>query len=607
MASNPLSPSSRVLPAFGDVPQQLVHVHDENCGHDLAVDAEPSVLLRLKDSAEPGVRRRNANFLADLERQEAGLLREPSSKVASGWRLKCQSETLQFSAMLVLTGGFAVVEMAVGLYIGSLALQADAYHMISDVLALCLGLYASKSARRAATASATFGLVRWEVVGALINAVFLLAVALQVFLESLQRLAVGIHHADDGSLADSSTMMLSVGAAGLGINLLGLVLFSHGHGHGHSHGGHGHSHGGGHGHGAIAGDEHGHSHGAPRGGESGSAGGRQRAPRKPKLSMNISGVLLHLLGDALGSIGVMVAGSIMAFTDWPHKELADPLASLAIVLIITAGTVPLLRRSVHVLLECVPVHIDLAMLRGRLLALPGVLSIHDLHVWSLGDSRVVGSLHVIIDRTAAAVDYRRIIDGVKGLLHEAGVHASTVQPEFVSEELQRKIAAMAQARASVPPPSPLSVAAAMASGSGLPVPGSSDSEGEGEASEGASTVPVTPARELPSDEESRSASGRSSGRKVPGSGGATGLTPPPPPRRLVAPNFVLDLGLACDELVCAEETCKTSHCCPVPASPQPVMSPPRIRPPPSLSLPPPGAAARAADGSGPPAPAANAV
>ena len=147
--------------------------------------------------------------------------------------------------------------------------------------------------------------------------------------------------------------------------------------------------------------------------------------------MNTRGVLLHIAGDALGSVGVMLSAAVIAFTSWPYRTLSDPLASLAIVLLIVLGTLPLLRQSTRVLLEMVPAQVDLAALRARLLALPGVLSLHDLHVWQLDSARVVGSLHVIVDRGAAANDYRRIIDDVKGVLHAGGVHYSTVQPEFV--------------------------------------------------------------------------------------------------------------------------------------------------------------------------------
>lgn len=344
-------------------------------------------------------------------------------------------DSLRFVAMMFLTGSFLIVELVVGVAIGSLVLQADAFHMLSDMVALSIGFYSLRSSKRAHSSTASFGYARFEVVGSLVNAVFLLATAFQISLEAVTRLsqaadAEGHHGAGTG---DAKLLMI-VGGVGLAINVLGLFVFASGHGHGHTHGG-----GGGHSHGAppaaAAGGSHGHSH----------------------MSMNLQGVLLHVLGDALGSVAVLVSGAIMAFTAWPRKELSDPLASLVIVLIIATGTVPLLKSSSHILLEKVPHHVDLAALRRDLLALPGVLSLHDLHVWDVSPGKTVGTLHLMLDRKVKVVgpagvapgsgdlSYKKVVDSVKSIMHKAGVHASTVQPEWVSPAVQEQLQSAAAA------------------------------------------------------------------------------------------------------------------------------------------------------------------
>lgn len=362
-------------------------------------------------------------------------------------------DALRFVSMMCLTGTFMIVELAVGVIIGSLALQADAFHMASDLLALLVGFYAARMSKQrpnsitdstheivldsnngggrskrqkagisGAIAAYSYGYVRMEVVGSLINGVFLLAVCLQIFIEALQRL---VSYASNSASAESiqeTGLMMWVGCGGLAINILGLWIFSHGAGggggHGHSHGGHGHSHGGG----------HGHSHG-------GSGG-----------NLNIRGVFLHVLGDALGSVAVIISGIIMRYTEWAHRELSDPLSSLIIVLIICVGTMPIVRQAVSILLQRVPEHVNIGQLKADVLRIEGVLSIHDLHVWGLTETTTVASLHVLLDRRTSS--WRAVVDSIKMLLHKKGIHASTVQPEFVSIAVQRQLEAAAAAVAS---------------------------------------------------------------------------------------------------------------------------------------------------------------
>jgi zinc transporter 1 len=487
-------------------------------------------------------------------------------------------DALRFVAMMALSGGFMVVELAVGVIIRSLALQADAYHMASDVIAVAIGAYAVRAAKRRHSSTATYGLTRWEVVGSLVNAVFLLSTCFTIALEALQRFSEAQETL--AHLAPDVDLLLIVGGAGLAMNLIAMVVLSAGHGHGHAHGGgsggggsHGHSHGGAapapapapaassHGHGGSSG--HGHSH----------------------MSMNIQGVLLHVLGDALGSVGVIISGLVIKYTDWEWRGVVDPICSLAIVAIIVAGTVPLLRRSLNILLQKVPLHVDVAGLRARVLAIPGVLSCHDLHVWQLNDTKVIGSMHVILDRRRGA-SYRRITDEIKVLLHGAGVHASTVQPEFVSVALQARIEAAAAAVRAAEEADAAAAAAAGASGGGG-APG-----GDGGGSSAARSRTPLPAPSPPPAalrQVAVVAAGALAGVSSPsGEAGAgdeeAGRLPaasPGAPPPIFAPGgtapgaepdaadlLLLDM---CDEIVCGDG-CTAASCCPAPPG---LVTPPR--------------------------------
>jgi len=364
-------------------------------------------------------------------------------------------DALRFILMMSLTGSFMLVELIVGVIVGSLSLQADAFHMFGDVLSLGIGYYSMRLARlprnhhqETSKFSSipnyfSFGYVRMEVIGSLVNGVFLLAICLQIGIEGIQRLITtatttndainGEHTNELLSNPNAGQSMIIVGGVGLGINLIGLCLFG-GHAHGHNHGGHGHSHNP---HAAIPPPSetqpsqskithnHSHSHGHSHSHE----------------NMNMHGVFLHVLGDALGSVGVVLSGILMQFTTWPRREFADPLCSLIIIAIIMIGTFPLVRKAISILLQRTPDNININTLRKDILILDGVLSVHDLHIWQLSEKSTIASMHVLLDRRIYS--WRQTVDEIKLVLHRYGIHASTVQPEFVSSAIQAKLEAAA--------------------------------------------------------------------------------------------------------------------------------------------------------------------
>ena len=235
---------------------------------------------------------------------------------------------------LSLTTLFALIEAAGGWWSGSLALLSDAGHMLTDGLALGLALFAQTVARRPPSDRNTFGYARAEVLGAFVNAVFMLLVVVLIAIEALQRLL----HPEP---VQGGVVML-IAAAGLAINLV-VARMLHGH----------------------------HEH-----------------------DINRRAAYLHVLADVLGSVAALLAGAVIWLTGW---LAADPILSLVVVALMVASTWRLLRQSTNVLMEGVPSHLSYPGIGQSLAAIPGVQNVHDLHIWHLSSERVALSAHVMID------------------------------------------------------------------------------------------------------------------------------------------------------------------------------------------------------------------
>ena len=248
--------------------------------------------------------------------------------------------------VLVITGVFMVIELVGGWIANSLALMADAGHMLSDVAALALSLFALTVARKPATAEKTFGYFRIEILAALANGVALAAIAVLILTHAYQRLRAP-------EPVDAS-LMLVVAAIGLAVNVAAALILH-------------------------AASEH---------------------------NLNVRSAYLHVLGDLLGSVGAIVAALIIVFTGWLS---ADPIVSAFVACLILAGSWRLIRESVDVLLEAVPKHIDLDRIRITVESIPGVHDVRDLHVWTLTSGYLAMSGHAAIDDLARHADVLREI------------------------------------------------------------------------------------------------------------------------------------------------------------------------------------------------------
>jgi zinc transporter 5/7 len=279
------------------------------------------------------------------------------------------------------------VEIAVGYMSNSLGLISDAGHMFFDNASLFLGLYASYMARWKPDERFTYGYARYEVLAGFVNAIFLIFVALSVVMEALERLAE--------PPAIRAEHLLTVSVGGLLVNILGLIFF---HDVAHAHGGHGHGGGG---------ECGGHAHGG---------GGTNE---------NMMGVYLHVLADALGSVGVIISSLLIKWYGW---HLADPVASIIISGFILLSVFPLIGATAGPLLSRAPAHLD-ARLPDALAAvrrLPDVRRVDDAHVWKHHADLLVGSVHIGL---APGADRARARDRVRAAFAALGVHDMTVQIE----------------------------------------------------------------------------------------------------------------------------------------------------------------------------------
>jgi len=264
---------------------------------------------------------------------------------------------------LLLTATFALVEAIGGWYTGSLALLGDAGHMFSDVAALGLAWLGAWIARKPASQKHSFGLMRAEVIVAMVNGLVMLLVVATIVYEAIQRL---------------QTPQPVQGAEVMLIALLGLVVNI-----------------------VVARQLHQHQH-----------------------SINSRAALLHVIGDMLGSVAALAAGAVIYFTGWMP---IDPILSLFISALILVSTIRLLREVLHVLIEGVPLHLDIAVVTDAMSAMPQVEGVHSVHIWALSSEVIALSAHVAMHDMNS---WHEVLVNLRSMLHERfDIDHVTLQPE----------------------------------------------------------------------------------------------------------------------------------------------------------------------------------
>ncbi|MEP6692118.1 MAG: cation diffusion facilitator family transporter [Gemmatimonadaceae bacterium] len=272
---------------------------------------------------------------------------------------------------LAITLGILVAELLGGLLANSLALLADAGHVLTDAAALGLSLFVIWFSARPSTPTKTFGYLRWEILAAFLNGATLLLISVAIIWEAFARLRAP-------QPVESGQMLLFAGAGAIANVFAAWILHP-------------------------ASDS----------------------------SLNIRGAYLHVLGDLLGSAGTVVAALIVRFTGWVG---ADPIASVVVTLLVVRSAWNLVRESIDVLLEATPAHISLDAVRAQLEAIPGIESVHDLHVWTVTSRVIAMSAHAVV---RAPERHQHVLEHIHDAMRLFGIEHITVQLE--REELHEPL------------------------------------------------------------------------------------------------------------------------------------------------------------------------
>src|SRR5438132_3300593 len=264
---------------------------------------------------------------------------------------------------LILTAVLLIVEVVGGLLSNSIALLADAGHMLTDVAALGLALFVAWFSQQPGSPQKTYGYLRWEILAAFVNGGTLLLISAWILLTAIMRLRA--------PEPVGSGLMLSVAAVGLVVNLIAARVLAVGSSH----------------------------------------------------NLNARGAYLHVLGDLLATVGTLAAALAIRYTGW---LIADPIASILTTALIMAGAWRLVRESVDILLESTPRHIPLPAVRGQLEAIPGIESVHDLHVWSVTPAVIAMSAHCIVRESG---QHQHVLEHIHDAMRLFGIQHVTIQLE----------------------------------------------------------------------------------------------------------------------------------------------------------------------------------
>lgn len=279
---------------------------------------------------------------------------------------KVAAATTPLLIAMLITGSFTVIEFVGGILTDSLALMSDAGHMFTDTLALALSLGAMRVAMRPADKEMTFGFLRAEILAALVNAATLIIVSLLIFYEAIKRIMEPPEV--------EAPLMLFVAVLGLAANAGGIYLLHD----------------------------------------------------KSKGSLNVRGAFLHMLGDFLSSIAVIIGALLIMFFD---LRVADPILSILIGGVILFGAWKLLTQSTSILLESVPSHLKLEDVRVSLLGVAGVTEVHDLHVWTLTSGLHALSAHIVVEDRSLSDCSSVISDCEEMLIKDYAISHTTLQLE----------------------------------------------------------------------------------------------------------------------------------------------------------------------------------
>jgi zinc transporter 1 len=334
--------------------------------------------------------------------------------------------TQRLRIVIIISFSFFITEIAIGFSTKSLALIADAFHYLTDLVGFIVAFAAIQISKGGKSPKDfSFGWQRAQLLGAFFNGVFLAALGLSIFLQAIERF-VSIEKVDNPKL------VLIIGCVGLALNIIS-VVFLHDHEHGNSHE-------------RSADDNHVYSPPAMPNRASAAEATRlsfhvasaevhathrhamNEAPRSSRHNLGMMGVLLHVIGDAINNIGVIISAIAIWFGKTEGRYYADPAVSMAISFMILGTSIPLIKSSGRILLQSGPAGVDLTHVKDDLQALPGVSSVHDLHIWRLNEQKTIATAHVVTEDDTLQGFIRRAKQ-IGECLHAYGVHSYTLQPE----------------------------------------------------------------------------------------------------------------------------------------------------------------------------------
>ncbi|KAG4306061.1 hypothetical protein PORY_000049 [Pneumocystis oryctolagi] len=392
-------------------------------------------------------------------------------------RSQISSRKIRIIMLLVVDTLFFLTELIIGFVANSLALITDSFHLLNDIISLIISLWSIKLVlKKNPSEKYTYGWQRAEVLGALINGIFLIAICLAIFLEAIQRFFEHLEVRDP-------FLIFIIGVMGIFSNIFGLFLF---HNFKHNHkdvkdactnnqqkseetvdfsssiacrkttrffNPNSNKH--------InntskydnninenAGSfietssekaneefkddidetpvqmllEHNlHNHAKPK----------NSPVQYPYNNLNMKGIVLHVFGDALGNIGVIITALFIWLTNFSWRYYADPFVSILVSIIISVNALPLVKSSSLILLQVAPKGIHIEDIKEDISSISDVISIHELHIWQLSDTKLIASAHILVNFSPDnAEKYMNLVASVRHCLHAYGIHSSTIQLEF---------------------------------------------------------------------------------------------------------------------------------------------------------------------------------
>lgn len=291
---------------------------------------------------------------------------------------------------------FFIVELITGIITNSISLQTDAFHMLSDMVALLIGFIALLIIDKKHS-KYTYGLVRAEIIAGLINSVFLASISFTLLLEIIERVTVLSITWRNPELVENIDNVLIVGGIGLAINIIGILLFCNEHHHHHHH--------------------HNDSNDS------------EIDETESVINYSQVAVFLHILGDTFGSIVVMGSSLTIKFVGQPWTLFLDPLGSLVILIGITISSIILMWKCIKILMHKWEGE-NIKEIEKQLTNIEKVENVHEFHVFHLNANKSIAHLHLNLDTSVTKNDLCDIILSIKQILHKNGIHSSCIQPEW---------------------------------------------------------------------------------------------------------------------------------------------------------------------------------